>query len=165
MQLRNEEIAYNPLVAFYNHKGELLDGPKEVKEIMSKEASEASTSRICRHSRPKFHNMLYEQLAEVGIAVEYGKEVVEYFEHVVSGRAGVIVNDGARYDADLVIASDGVRGASWSLIAGEPVPARSCGDAIFRVAYPVELAMADDMVATHFKLTKSGRSVMELWIG
>ena len=166
MLRKNDEIAYYPLLAYCNHKGERIAGPMKFKELMSKDVADKSAiEQIHRHSRPKFHSMLHEQVARIGVEVEYGKEVVEYFEHEEEGRAGVVLKDGTRHEADLVVAADGVRGASWSLVAGEPVPARSSGDAIYRVAYPVELAMADSMVAERFKLEDDGRSVTELWIG
>ena len=50
-------------------------------------------------------------------------------------------------------------------MVGQHVPARSSGQAVYRVAYPVEIAMKDPMVAERFKLTEEGRSVTELWIG
>lgn len=165
MQQRDDEIAYYPLVAFCNQKGERIAGPMEFKELMSKDLQDESvTERIKRHSRPKFHRMLHEQLGKIGIEAEYDKEVVDYFEDEQGGSAGVVLKDGSRHEADLVVAADGVRGASWTLVAGRPVPARSSGDAIFRVAYPVELAVADPMVAERFQLV-DGRSVTELWPG
>lgn len=58
-----------------------------------------------------------------------------------------------------------MRGHSWPLVAGRPVPARSSGDATFPVAYPVDLALADPVIARRFPLRDDGRSVMELWVG
>lgn len=107
--------------------------------------------------------MLLEQLAKSGIEVEYDKEVVDYFED--GSRAGVVLKDGSKPAADVVVAADGLRGASWGLVAGHPVPAKSSGSAIFRASYPVELAMADPLVAERFKLRDDGRSVCEVWIG
>ena len=104
-----------------------------------------------------------EQLGKIGLKVEHGKEVVDYFEG--SPRAGVILNDGSRDDANLVVAADGIRTASWPLVAGRPVLARSSGKAIFRVAYPVELALADPMIAERFRMWEDGRSVLEMWAG
>lgn len=109
--------------------------------------------------------MLLEQLDKLGIAVEYDREVVEYSEDCTAGRAGVVLKDGSRYSADLVVAADGIRSASRSLVAGEPVPARSTGNAVFRVAYPVEIALADPVIAERFPLREDGRSVLEMWAG
>ncbi|KAK3699218.1 hypothetical protein LTR37_016579 [Vermiconidia calcicola] len=109
--------------------------------------------------------MLLEQLNKVGLGVEYGKEVSDYFEDVGSNRAGVVLKDGSKHEADLVVAADGVRGASWSLIAGRPVPAKSSGDAIFRVAYPIAIALKDPVIAERFPLLEDGRPLAELWVG
>ena len=166
LQEQNEKLAYNPMVAYCDHIGNYLKGPMEWTKTMSTEvAKENAPKRTYRHSRPKFHGMLLEQLRRVGVEVEYGKEVVDYFEDAERGLGGVVLKDGSRHEADLVVAADGVRGGSWSLVAGEHVPARSSGQAVYRVAYPVELAVKDPMIAERFKLTDEGRSVTELWIG
>lgn len=115
--------------------------------------------------RPDFHAVLLEQLKAIGIYLEYGKEVVDYFENAQGGQAGVVLEDGSKHSTDLVIAADGVRSPSWGLVAGQPVANRSSGNAIFRVAYPVEHALTDPMIAEHFQLTEDGRSVMEMWAG
>lgn len=81
--------------------------------------------QMTRHSRPKFHAMFVEQLGKCGIEIEFDKEVVNYYEDMETGDAGVILKDGSRHGADLVVAADGVKGRSWSLVAGGPVPARS----------------------------------------
>ncbi|KAG9666976.1 hypothetical protein KCU99_g9297, partial [Aureobasidium melanogenum] len=109
--------------------------------------------------------MLLEQLRQIDIEVEYACEVHEYFEEAEHDRAGVILRDGSQISGDVVVAADGLRSKSWPLIAGKEVPARSSGDALFRVAYPVELALADPKVAEHFELLKDGRSTIQLWRG
>lgn len=109
--------------------------------------------------------MLYEQLGQIGLDVEFNKEVVEYFEDEARGRAGVLLKDGSRMEADLVVAADGVRGKSWSLVAGQPVPARSSGDAMFRVAFPVEHVLSDPEIVQRFPFDASGRSIIHLIFG
>lgn len=115
--------------------------------------------------RPKFHAMLLEQLAKNGVTIEFEKEVIDYYEDATTKKGGVILQDGSKHEADLVVAADGLRGRSWNLIAGKPVPAKSSGGAIYRTAYPVELAIKDPMIAERFKLQEDGRSVFELWMG
>ncbi|KAK6398138.1 hypothetical protein LTR65_003218 [Meristemomyces frigidus] len=150
----------------HKHTGERVAGPMALEDLISKNVKEGTVpEQLYRHSRPKFHNMLHEQLEGIGVVVEYGMDVVEYFENVARGRAGVVLKDGSRREADLIVAADGVRGNSWQLVAGKPVPARSSGNAIFRVAFPVELALADPLVAERFKLLDDGQSVFELWAG
>ena len=162
MRQRNDEITFNPKICYCKITGERITEPMELTELMPKDSG---TKRVYRHSRPKFHKMLLEQLNKVGLGVEYGKEVSDYFEDVGSNRAGVVLKDGSKHEADLVVAADGVRGASWSLIAGRPVPAKSSGDAIFRVAYPIAIALKDPVIAERFPLLEDGRPLAELWVG
>jgi hypothetical protein len=172
MMKENEEIAYDPLVAYHNQSGERIAKPvsfqeaflkKDLKDL--KDSKDSAPQKMWRHSRPKFHNMLLKQLSRIGLEVEYGKEVVAYAESAADGKAMVILKHGSKHEADLVIAADGVRSASLDLVAGGPIPARSSGNAIFRAAYPVKYALADPMVAERFKLLEDGRSVIELWTG
>jgi len=148
MLKENEEIAYKPLLAYHKHSGERIAGPMPVEELFStKINADALSRRVFRHSRPKFHAMLLKQLRSIGVEVEYDKEVADYFEDGKAAKAGVILQDGSRYEADLVVAADGVRGNSWPLVAGHLIPARSSGHAIFRAAYDVNIALADPVVA------------------
>jgi len=159
MQERSKEIGYQPMAARHMQTGQRITEPFDFAEMLGIKVP------IYRQSRPKFHGMMLEQMASIGLTVEYDKEVVDYFEDEASDRAGVVLKDGSRFEADLVVAADGLRSPSWQLVAGKPVPARSSGDAIFRVAYPVELALADPMIAERFPLQPDGRSVIELWNG
>ena len=64
-----------------------------------------------------------------------------------------------------MVAADGAGTKSYILTMGEQVDAKGSGYAIYRTAYPIELALADPQVAEHFKLLENGRSVFELWMG
>lgn len=157
-----DRIAYDPLFAMNNVKLEIVKGPMKATAVVQ-EGSKAQ--RTSWYMRPEFQEMLLSQLSKIGVKVEYEKPVVDYFEDEESGQAGVVLKDGSRHYADLVVAADGVRTASSPLIAGKPVPARSSGHAIFRVAYPVELALADPLVAERFKLDEEGNSVLNMFHG
>jgi 2-polyprenyl-6-methoxyphenol hydroxylase-like FAD-dependent oxidoreductase len=106
--------------------------------------------------------MLLKQLGRIGIEVEYSRRVVEYYEDVSSNEGGVVLDDGLRIQADLVVAADGLGTKSGMLISGRNVEARSSGYAIFRTAFPVERALVDSEVAQRFKMLENGRSVNEV---
>ncbi|KAK4553882.1 hypothetical protein LTR86_009057 [Recurvomyces mirabilis] len=177
MQQRSAEIGYEPLAAMHTHTGERVKGPMEFGELMGGKGRKGGKGgeeggkqtdlvpKVYRHTRPKFHGMLLEQLGSLGIAVEYGKAVASYFEDADGGKGGVMLQDGEKITADLVVAADGINTASQELVTGHPVPARPSGSAIWRVAFPVEVAMEDPVVAERFKLMEDGRSVIELWFG
>jgi len=161
LQAENEKIAYDPWVSYHKHTGECVIPPGPA-FVSSGEGGE-EPARIYRHHRPKFHHMLFEELERQGIEVEYGRYVVAYFESEAKG--GVILKSGEKIEADLVVAADGVGTKSHLLVAGKKIEAKSNGYAIFRTAYPVELALADKEVAERFKLLENGRSVNEIWAG
>lgn len=122
-------------------------------------------SRIYRHHRPKMQQMLLKQLQKIGIPLEFNHRVVDYYEDIGSAKGGIILDNGEKLEADLVIAADGVGTKSYNLVAGRKVQAESSGYAIFRTAYPVELALADPEVAERFALLENNRSVLEMWVG
>lgn len=156
MSKRCEEIEFHPLIAFHDASGKRQRGPINFDEMMSKQIK--NPPRMGRHSRPKFHAMLIEQLSQVGIHVEYGKEAMDYGEE--ADRAYVRLKDGSKYHADLVIAAEGVGSTSGSIVGGQPVRARRTGDAVFRASWPVELALADPLVAETFE-----ENVVQVWSG
>lgn len=166
LEEENEKVAYSPLVAFCKEDGKVFSGPLDFTEILSDNVTNTKAKqRMYRHSRPKFHRMLYEQLGQIGLEVEFDKDVIDYFEDQEHSCGGVVLKDGSRIEADLVVAADGVRTNSWGLVAGHPVPARSSGDAMFRVAYPVEHVLSDPLIMERLKFDESGRSIINLIFG
>jgi 2-polyprenyl-6-methoxyphenol hydroxylase-like FAD-dependent oxidoreductase len=109
--------------------------------------------------------MLTAQLKKIGIEVEYGHRVVDYYEDVKAGKGGVVLDNGDKIEADLVVAADGVGTKSHKLVTGHQVRARSSGYAIYRTAFPVEVAFADPLVAERFKVPANGQTCVELWAG
>lgn len=76
----------------------------------TKVSEEMRPTHIYRYSRPKFHAMLPQQLRAIGM------EVVDYFEDTAGSIGGVILEDGSKHSADLVVAAGSVRGQSWPAI-------------------------------------------------
>ncbi len=122
-------------------------------------------SRIYRHHRPKFHNMLLAQTRKTGMGVEYNQRAIDYYENETIGKGGVVLEGSIKREADLVIAADGLGTESYKLVVSHEVEAKSSGYAIYRTAYPVEHALADPLVAESFQLLEDGRSVFEMWMG
>jgi 2-polyprenyl-6-methoxyphenol hydroxylase-like FAD-dependent oxidoreductase len=147
-----------------NMNGELIKGPMERNEMLSAKAKNSFPGKLSRQSRPQLYMAMITQLRRVGVPVEHGKEVVDYFEHAASGCAGVVLKDGSRHEANLVIAADGVHSRSWKLTLGHEVPARPSGDAIFRVSYPVEVGLKDPLIATEYPLLEGERPQVNSYI-
>ncbi|KAJ5570611.1 uncharacterized protein N7459_010041 [Penicillium hispanicum] len=167
----NERLSTNLVVSWHKITGETITGPSLVKFHPAKSSAGGDAdapeppSKIHRHSRPKFHKMLSDQLDRVGIHVEYGKRVVEYYEDASTAKAGVILEGGEKMEADVVIAADGVGSKSSRITMGHEIPARPTGFSIYRTAFPVELATADPMIRERFPMPDEGITSGEIWMG
>jgi flavin-dependent dehydrogenase len=166
----NERIACHPWLSWHKITGEKISGPAPLFDPAEKKDGaqpngEEAPRTIYRHSRPKFHKMLANQAEKQGVHVEYGSRVVEYYEEPEAGKAGVVLENGEKIEADVVFAADGIGSKSSAVTIGRMVPARSTGFAIYRAAFPVELADADPMVRERFKPLDDGTPVAELWMG
>ncbi|KAJ5296099.1 hypothetical protein PENANT_c021G02786 [Penicillium antarcticum] len=165
MAVENEKIADSPWISWHKLNGEKISGPEPLRfnPTVSSSGKDEAPQRVYRHSRPAFHKMLSDQAERIGIFVEYGKRVTGYYES--GDKAGVTLKDGEKIESDLVISSDGVGSKSSMVTMGREMRARSSGLAMYRAAYPVELAMVDPMVQERFQLLEDGTSVGELWMG
>ncbi|MCJ1405849.1 hypothetical protein MMC11_009079 [Xylographa trunciseda] len=161
----NEELAYDPWIAFYKHTGEMVLPPGPMSWDAGAAEVKDRPKRIYRHHRPKVYRMLLAQLERLGVQPEFGQRAIDYYEDSTTGKGGVVLDNGSRLEADVVVAADGLGTKSFSLVVGRKVAARSSGYAIFRTAYPVEYALADPQVAERFKLLDNGQSVNEIWMG
>lgn len=100
-------------------------------------------------SRKELHHTLHQYTKDVGIDVEFGTKVVSYYETGAAG--GVVLENGMKIEADVVLAADGVGSASWEIVTGQKNKATSSGFAIYRITYPLELAMKDPLLAKEYE--------------
>jgi flavin-dependent dehydrogenase len=165
MAEENERIADSPWISWHKINGERISGPEPLRfnPTVNSSGQDEAPQRVYRHSRPAFHEMLSNQAERIGIFVEYGKRVTGYYE--VDDKAGVTLEGGEKIESDMVIAADGIGSKSSMVTMGRELRARSSGWAMYRAAFPVELAMVDPMVRERFQLLEDGTSVMELWMG
>ncbi|POS72455.1 monooxygenase [Diaporthe helianthi] len=85
--------------------------------------------------RPLVYKMFLEQAERLGVDIQFGKRVVEYFEDEQRQIAGVVTEQGEKFEADVVIAADGV-GSKSHILIGSQVRAISSGRAMWRAAVP-----------------------------
>ncbi|KAL6703090.1 hypothetical protein ACN47E_010227 [Coniothyrium glycines] len=101
--------------------------------------------------RKKLQKLMYEYSQELGIPITYEQKVVEYFESD-SDTAGVVLADGSKQTADLVVAADGVGSRSRIIVDGfRDAPPISSGFILYRASYPNTEIMKDPMVANEFE--------------
>lgn len=108
---------------------------------------------------------LLSQVKGLGINVTFGIKVIDYFDHSEEQRAGVILENGEKIEADVVVAADGIGTKSNKLVNGGDDRAYSSGISIFRTSFPVELAMSDREVRERWPLLEGGIPHLEIWGG
>ncbi|KAJ5659885.1 hypothetical protein N7507_006336 [Penicillium longicatenatum] len=168
MAEENERISYEPWVSWHKITGEMISGPKPFELKLSKRNGGdqiTQTPRIYRHSRPRMHKMLSDQLERIEIAVEYGKQVVDYYEDKGSSTAGVILTSGERLEADVVIAADGIGSTSSRITLGHEVRARPTGFSIYRASCPIDSAHMDRIFEEKFPILENDRPSAQIWMG
>ena len=140
-----EEEQVNAAVSYEIHSGEHIYGPlvpsfNDPEHIADRKGPFVAPAQI----RRKFFRMLLRQVTKLGLKVDYGKCVRDYFDGKAAGLGGVVLDNGETYIADIVIAANGLKSRSEILIAGRHTPSKSSGMSIFRTAYPRELAIKND---------------------
>jgi 2-polyprenyl-6-methoxyphenol hydroxylase-like FAD-dependent oxidoreductase len=123
------------------------------------------TIKFYRQNRPKFIAALFTQLKSIGVDVTFGKRVVDYFEDEAEQKAGVILEDGSKMEADVVVAADGVGTKSHKLVSGRDIRAYPSGSSVLRTAFPVELAIEDPDIRERWPLLDGWRPIIESWQG
>lgn len=126
---------------------------------------QASRPPMQTQQRPQLHAMLYHQIERFGIPVRFGMKITEYYEDVERRVGGVVTDKDEKFEADLVIAADGLNSNSQALIPGPAEKAKPTGRTIFRGAFPLEIALADPLVNETFGLKDGKYPFQQVWMG
>lgn len=111
-------------------------------------------------NRLSMHTQLGEYATSLGITIEYGTSAIEFAETHDSGI--VLLSDGRKLTADVVVAADGVASKSWRLVVGKLNQPVSSGCAIYRANFPSGPALENPLILKHFENVKTR---MELHFG
>lgn len=114
--------------------------------------------------RPLFHQMLHHQLERFGIKVLYDKKVVLYWESEEKGKGCVMTDQGERFEADIVLAADGLHSKSSEVVLGGQGGGKPSGQSLFRCAVPFEKVVHDPLVKEYLGLD-DGKPMMRAFIG
>ncbi|KAH8882212.1 FAD/NAD(P)-binding domain-containing protein [Thozetella sp. PMI_491] len=117
--------------------------------------------------RPLVYQMYIRQVEQLGVDIQFGKKVVDYFEDEDKKKPGVVTDQGERFEADVVIAADGVGSKSQSLLGGQ-VRAKPSGRAMWRAVFPIHHLDKHPEVkaALGMHKTEHGESpVLRTWLG
>ena len=149
-------IIYRPAMTLLVHDGTFVGGPFQL--------SETSDYRPVPVSRPKLIRALYDYAISLSIPIMFGKRVVDYGEPDETSRAYAVTNEGERFEADLVVAADGIGSKVGKIMIGKDVKAISSGYSVYRVTYPTEILQADPFLAKQYPLRNGDPDYCEVYM-
>ena len=150
-------IIYRPAMTLFTHDGTFVGGPFEL--------SEASHYRPVPVSRPKLIRALYEYATSLGIPIMFGRRVVDYIDSDETNRAYAVTDKEERFEADIVVAADGIGSKAGKVMIGKEVKAISSGWSVYRVTYPTQLLQEDPFLAKQYALRNGDPDYCQVYIG
>lgn len=127
----------NAWLETFTHSGERIIPPIKVSDRLRHEKMDSNTSPGTFQMRPLIYKMLLHQAEKLGVNIQFGKKVVDYSEDAMREKAVAITDQEERFEADVVIAADGVGSKSQKLVGGQ-VRSMSSGRAIWRASFSSE---------------------------
>ena len=162
---RYDEISlHNAWISTYKHDGEFMIKPLKVAERLAAAGLDPNTPPGTFQMRPLVYQMFVEQVEKLGVNIDFNTRVVDYFEDEATGKGGCVAEDGVRYEADLVIAADGVGSKSQKLVGGQ-VRAQKSGRAMWRAAFPIDALDKNPEVKEFFSLINGTEPIVRTWLG
>ncbi|TKA48312.1 hypothetical protein B0A49_12560 [Cryomyces minteri] len=155
---------HNAWIETRKHDGELMIKPLRVSDRLRAQGLDPKTPPGAFQMRPLVYKMFVNQVEKLGIKLEYNRRVVDYFEDEETGKGGVVTDDGERYEADVVIAADGVGSKSQKLVGGQ-VRAKSSGKAMWRAAFPREHLDKNPEVKEFFHMIDGSEPIVRTFLG
>jgi 2-polyprenyl-6-methoxyphenol hydroxylase-like FAD-dependent oxidoreductase len=155
---------HNAWIETFKHSGEVVIPPKKVADRLRDVGLDPDTPPGEFQMRPLVYKMFVNAVEKLGVSVEFNRKVVDYFEDEQTGKGGCTTDDGKRYEADVVIAADGVGSKSQKLVGGQ-VRAKPSGRAMWRAAYPREALDSNPRVKEFFKLQPNNEPIVRTWLG
>lgn len=151
----------------FKHSGAQMIAPLKVAERLKAQGLDPKTPPGTFQMRPLVYKMFVSQVEALGVKVQFGKRVIEYWEDDESGKAGVVTDKGERFEADVVIAADGVGSKSQKIVGGQ-VKAISSGRAMWRAAFPIAHLDKNPEVKEFFKMIPGETGpepIVRTWLG
>ncbi|KAH7161079.1 hypothetical protein EDB81DRAFT_924424 [Dactylonectria macrodidyma] len=108
--------------------------------------------------RGRIQEFFHDFAVSLGVEVKWGTSVGAIFENDTS--AGVVAGD-KKYEADFIIAADGVHSKSRGFVVGNVDRPRKSGFAVYRSWFPLS-TLQDDPVTSD--IAKSDKPLFKIWI-
>ncbi|KAI1489110.1 hypothetical protein F5X96DRAFT_642292 [Biscogniauxia mediterranea] len=150
----------------FKHSGERMVPALKVSDRFRLAGLDPRTPPGSFQMRPLVYQMFLRQVERLGIKILYGKKVADYYEDELSGKAGVTTDQGEQFEADVVIAADGVGSKSQKLVGGQ-IRASSSGRAMWRASFPLHHLDKNPQVKELFKLAgeNGDEPIIRTWLG
>ena len=153
---------HDAYIETFKHDGTQMIKPMRVADRLRAQGLDPDTPPGTFQMRPLVYKMFVNQVERLGVKVEFSKRIVDYFEN--EHKAGVVTDAGERYEADVVIAADGVGSKSQKLVGGQ-VRAISSGRAMWRAAFPISHLDQNPKVKEFFHMVEGNRPIVRTWLG
>ncbi|KAH9899043.1 FAD/NAD(P)-binding domain-containing protein [Xylariomycetidae sp. FL2044] len=167
MKKEYDEISMkNAWIETFRHDGVRMITPKKVADRLRQVGMDPNTPPGNFQMRPLIYRMYLNEVERQGIKVHFGKRVVDYYDDEQRQKAGVVIDNGERFEADVVIAADGVGSKSQKLLGGQ-VRAMSSGRAMWRAAFPAGHLDKKPELKKFLKLLgpEGNEPVIRTWLG
>lgn len=155
---------HNAWIETFKHSGEQMIPPKRVADRLKAQGLDPKTPPGTFQMRPLVYKMFVNQVEKLGINIQYNVKIMDYDEDEKTGKAYAIAENGDKFEADVIIAADGVGSKSQRLVGGQ-IRAVSSGRAMWRAAYPIENLDKDPEVKEFFKLMPNQEPIVRTWLG
>lgn len=161
-----EDNQYDVAMSYYKQTGERIWGPAPpMFNDPEHLAGRRGFPSVNAHSRIKLYRAFLRQAERIGLKIEWGCKVVEYWEDLEQGAGGVVLENGEKRTADIVVAADGLRTKSNTIVPGMPKELKTSGKAIYRAGYPVEHALKDPTVREMWNFDPNSQPIWQFWLG
>lgn len=157
---------HNAWIETFKHDGTHMIPPLKVADRLRDAGLDPDTPPGTFQMRPLVYKMFVAQVERLGVEIQFGKRVVEYHEDEERQKAAVVTDQRERFEADVVIAADGVGSKSHGLVGGQ-VRAMSSGRAMWRAAFAKYHLDKNPEVKEFFKMVdgESGEEpIIRTWL-
>ncbi|KAI9666749.1 MAG: hypothetical protein M1831_001524 [Alyxoria varia] len=160
----NKISLHDAWIETFKHDGEQMIAPLKVSDRLRAQGLDPNTPPGTFQMRPLVYKMFVRQVEKLGISIEYHCRIVDYQEDESKGKAIAVTSDGKNYEADVIIAADGVGSKSQSIVGGQ-VKAKPSGRAMWRAAFPIEHVDKNPKVREFFTMVNGGDPIVRTWLG
>lgn len=156
----------NAWIETFKHDGERMITPKKVADRLRQTGMDPNKPPGAFQMRPLIYRMYLNEVERQGIKIQFGHKVVDYWEDQERQKAGVVTEKGERFEADIVIAADGVGSKCQKLVGGQ-VRAMSSGRAMWRAAFPIHHLDKNPELKEFLKMGGHNRDepMVRTWLG